>query len=63
MSNLGYTERFACRIAGEETPRATTFYVGPWDNRCLLHRALANYDMGAHRRVLHRTVVTGTAPF
>lgn len=34
-----------------------------WDNRCLLHRALANYDMGTHRRVLHRTVVTGTAPF
>src|SRR5271155_493671 len=25
-----------------------------WDNRCLLHRAVANYDMGRHRRVLHR---------
>ncbi len=23
-----------------------------WDNRCLLHRALANYEMAAHRRVL-----------
>lgn len=34
-----------------------------WDNRVLLHRALANYDMAAHRRVLHRTVVTGTVPF
>jgi alpha-ketoglutarate-dependent taurine dioxygenase len=34
-----------------------------WDNRCLLHRALANYEMARHRRVLHRTVVTGTAPF
>jgi len=34
-----------------------------WDNRCLLHRALANYEMAAHLRVLHRTVVTGTAPF
>lgn len=34
-----------------------------WDNRCLLHRALANYEMAKHRRVLHRTVVTGTAPF
>jgi taurine dioxygenase len=34
-----------------------------WDNRCLLHRALANYEMTKHRRVLHRTVVTGTAPF
>jgi len=34
-----------------------------WDNRCLLHRALANYEMGQHRRILHRTVVTGTVPF
>ena len=34
-----------------------------WDNRTLLHRALANYDMGAQRRVLHRTVVRGTVPF
>jgi alpha-ketoglutarate-dependent taurine dioxygenase len=33
-----------------------------WDNRCLLHRALANYEMATHRRVLHRTVVTGTVP-
>jgi alpha-ketoglutarate-dependent taurine dioxygenase len=34
-----------------------------WDNRCLLHRALANYEMAKHRRVLHRTVVTGSVPF
>ena len=34
-----------------------------WDNRCLLHRAVANYDMGRHRRVLHRSVVRGTAPY
>jgi len=34
-----------------------------WDNRALLHRAVANYDMGQHRRVLHRTVVRGTAPY
>ena len=33
-----------------------------WDNRCLLHRALVNYAMAAHRRVLHRTVVRGTVP-
>jgi len=31
-----------------------------WDNRCLLHRALANYAMGTARRILHRTVVRGT---
>ena len=34
-----------------------------WDNRVLLHRALANYEMGKHRRVLHRTVVRGTVPY
>jgi alpha-ketoglutarate-dependent taurine dioxygenase len=34
-----------------------------WDNRCLLHRAVANYEMGRDRRVLHRSVVAGTVPF
>lgn len=33
-----------------------------WDNRCLLHRAIANYDMGKHRRVLNRVVVKGSVP-
>ena len=33
-----------------------------WDNRCLLHRADRNYEMSAHARVLHRTVVIGTVP-
>ena len=33
-----------------------------WDNRCLLHRADANYDMSRIRRVLHRTVVKGKPP-
>jgi alpha-ketoglutarate-dependent taurine dioxygenase len=32
-----------------------------WDNRCLLHRAVANYDMGSSRRVLQRLVVKGSA--
>jgi alpha-ketoglutarate-dependent taurine dioxygenase len=34
-----------------------------WDNRCLLHRAVANYAVGSERRILHRTVVRGTVPF
>jgi alpha-ketoglutarate-dependent taurine dioxygenase len=34
-----------------------------WDNRALLHRAVANYEMGRHRRVLHRTVVRGSVPY
>jgi alpha-ketoglutarate-dependent taurine dioxygenase len=33
-----------------------------WDNRCLLHRAMRNYEMGAERRILQRTVVRGAAP-
>lgn len=33
-----------------------------WDNRCLLHRAVANYEMGKYRRVLMRVVVAGSAP-
>ncbi len=34
-----------------------------WDNRCLLHRAVANYETGKYRRVMHRSVVKGTVPF
>jgi alpha-ketoglutarate-dependent taurine dioxygenase len=33
-----------------------------WDNRCLLHRAVANYEMAKYRRVMHRNVVKGTLP-
>jgi taurine dioxygenase len=33
-----------------------------WDNRCLLHRVVGNYDMNRYRRVLHRTVVKGVIP-
>ena len=33
-----------------------------WDNRCLMHKADRNFDMAAHARVLHRTVIKGTIP-
>ena len=33
-----------------------------WDNRVLVHRADRNYEMTAHPRVLHRTVVRGVVP-
>jgi hypothetical protein len=26
---------FACKLAGEDEPRVTSHYVGPWNNRCL----------------------------
>jgi taurine dioxygenase len=31
-----------------------------WDNRCLLHRADANFETSRHRRVMHRTCLRGT---
>jgi alpha-ketoglutarate-dependent taurine dioxygenase len=34
-----------------------------WDNRCLIHRAVANYEVERYRRVMHRSVVRGTVPF
>jgi alpha-ketoglutarate-dependent taurine dioxygenase len=30
-----------------------------WDNRCTMHRAIANFEMGRHRRILMRCVVKG----
>ena len=33
-----------------------------WDNRSLLHRAIPNYDMSRHRRILRRCVVRGEVP-
>ena len=33
-----------------------------WDNRCLLHRADANFEAAKFKRVLHRTCLRGTAP-
>ena len=33
-----------------------------WDNRCLLHRALPNFEMDRYARVLNRTVVRGDIP-
>jgi len=31
----GVKWHFACRLDGEQNPRATSFYVGPWNNRNL----------------------------
>lgn len=35
IGSSGIRWNFACRLAGEDEPRATSFYVGPWDNRNL----------------------------
>ncbi len=35
VGNSGIRWNFACRLAGQETPLATSYYVGPWQNRNL----------------------------
>jgi alpha-ketoglutarate-dependent taurine dioxygenase len=37
--------------------------VVAWDNRCLLHRAVANYELEKYPRVMMRVVVKGDVPF
>jgi alpha-ketoglutarate-dependent taurine dioxygenase len=34
-----------------------------WDNRCLVHRGMRDFDMRKHRRLLHRTVLKGSVPY
>jgi len=35
VGNSGTRWNFACQLKGDKTPRATAFYVGPWQNRNL----------------------------
>jgi hypothetical protein len=56
---------FACRMAGDPTPRATSFYVGPWENRNLF-KALAHaiQEFYQERRApypIERTLLTTCA--
>ncbi len=45
---------FACRLRGEQRPRAMSHYVGPWRNRCLF-MALAH--------AIQQFIVTRRAPY
>ena len=45
---------FACRVKGGNRPQATTFYPGPWGNRCLF-RALSH--------AIQQMFLTGTPPY
>ena len=45
---------FACRLHGEDRPRATRFYVGPWRNR---------YCFKALGHAMQRFVTQGRAPY
>lgn len=53
---------FACRVKGEKTPLATSFYVGPWDNRCLFkalsHAIQAHFRNREAPYPIERTLLT-----
>ena len=52
----------ACRLAGEERPRATRFYTGPYGNRCLfmaLSHAIQNHFVNCRSPYpIERTLLT-----
>jgi hypothetical protein len=56
---------FACKLAGDPTPRATSFYVGPWENRnlfkALSHAIQQCFREGRPPFPLERTLLTTCA--
>lgn len=54
LGNCDTRWSFACRVTGEIQPRATRFYVGPWDNRNLF-KALSH--------AIQHLFVTGQVPY
>lgn len=56
---------FACRMAEDPTPRATSFYVGPWDNRnlfkALSHAIQVFFRNGRPPYPIERTLLTTCA--
>lgn len=53
---------FAAQLVAEPTPRATSFYVGPWDNRnlfkALAHAIQAHFRNGRAPYPVERTLLT-----
>lgn len=53
---------FGCKVAGETNPLATSFYVGPWQNRCLFkalsHAIQAHFKAGKAPYPVERTLLT-----
>ncbi|MEX0937925.1 MAG: twin-arginine translocation signal domain-containing protein [Pirellulales bacterium] len=58
----GIRWNFACRIQGEDAPRATHFHVGPWDNRnlfkALSHAIQHHFTGGRAPYPAERTLLT-----
>ena len=53
---------FACRLQGERRPRATSYYVGPWENRnlfkALCHAIQTHFRKAKSPYPLERTLLT-----
>lgn len=53
---------FSCKLAGESAPRATSFYVGPWQNRnlfkALAHAIQSHFREGRAPYPVERTLMT-----
>ena len=65
MLNIGQNDtrwNFACRLTGERQPRATSLYVGPWNNRNLfkglVHAIQDHFRNGRSPYPLERTLMT-----
>ncbi len=58
VGSSGTRWNFACRLKGESTPRATAYYVGPWQNRNLF-KALSHAIQTCFRDGRARTRSSG----
>jgi hypothetical protein len=62
VGNSGIRWNFACQGVGASQPRATTYYVGPWQNRnlfkALAHAIQAHFRQGKAPYPVERTLLT-----
>jgi hypothetical protein len=62
VGNNGIRWNLACQLAGEPQPRATAYYVGPWQNRnlfkALSHAIQTHFRQGKSPYPVERTLLT-----
>ena len=62
VGDSGIRWNFACQLAGEAKPRATAYYVGPWQNRnlfkALSHAIQVFFRQGKSPYPVERTLLT-----
>lgn len=61
IGSSGIRWNFACRLRGEDQPRATSYYVGPWQNRNLfkaLSHAIQHHFSNGPPYPVERTLLT-----